>query len=178
MPSDPLVFDELKLPFIFVPHGEPEPTEWMQHHPEYIKLPATFVPHGGSDDQVDRLAGVHPQPLAPASSTWVAAGSSDPGEPVPQAERAGFAETTVLPDVASLSSDPIAAYRAANSALETAASGYAFGRAGGADPLTGSSVASDVTSANRTHTDAGPAEDPAAPVPFVDDQGKPVLDSD
>src|SRR5271167_5056518 len=44
MPSDPHVFDELKLPFIFVPHGAPEPFEWLENHPDWIKLPATFVP--------------------------------------------------------------------------------------------------------------------------------------
>ena len=51
MPSDPHVFDELKLPFIFVPHGAPEPTEWLANHRDYIKLPATFVPRGRSGDQ-------------------------------------------------------------------------------------------------------------------------------
>jgi hypothetical protein len=44
MPSDSHVFDEIKLPFIFVPHGLPEPTEWVQRHPDYIKLPATLEP--------------------------------------------------------------------------------------------------------------------------------------
>jgi hypothetical protein len=53
MPSDPYSFDELKLPFIFVPHGEPEPTEWLARHPDYIKLPATFVPRTGGDDRSD-----------------------------------------------------------------------------------------------------------------------------
>jgi hypothetical protein len=35
MPSDPHVFDELKMPFIFVPRGAPEPTEWLASHPDY-----------------------------------------------------------------------------------------------------------------------------------------------
>jgi hypothetical protein len=29
MPSDPHSFDEIKLPFIFVPHGSPGPTELL-----------------------------------------------------------------------------------------------------------------------------------------------------
>jgi hypothetical protein len=45
----PHAFDEIKLPFIFVPHGAPEPTEWLERHRDYIKLPATFVPHARSD---------------------------------------------------------------------------------------------------------------------------------
>ncbi|MBN8889755.1 MAG: hypothetical protein ABS99_09540 [Acetobacteraceae bacterium SCN 69-10] len=37
--------DDLEIPFIFVPHGAPEPTEWMALHPGWVKFPATFVPH-------------------------------------------------------------------------------------------------------------------------------------
>ena len=34
--------------FIFVPTGDPEPTEWMAAHPNWIKLPATLVPRGSA----------------------------------------------------------------------------------------------------------------------------------
>ena len=71
MPSDPLVFDELKLPFIFVPHGEPEPTEWLSSHPNYIKLPATMVPRMGSDDR----ANLSPGSAQPSRSGTVMNGS-------------------------------------------------------------------------------------------------------
>ena len=37
---------DLTAPFIFVPTGNPEPTEWMAAHPDWIKIPATRVPHG------------------------------------------------------------------------------------------------------------------------------------
>src|SRR6185312_4329434 len=30
---------------IFVPHGDPEPVEWMAQHSGWVKFPAVFVPH-------------------------------------------------------------------------------------------------------------------------------------
>jgi hypothetical protein len=36
--------DDLHLPWVFVPHGAPAPTEWMAKHPGWIKIPATMVP--------------------------------------------------------------------------------------------------------------------------------------
>ena len=44
--------DDLEIPFIFVPHGAPEPTEWMALHPGWVKFPATFVPHGAAREPV------------------------------------------------------------------------------------------------------------------------------
>ena len=178
MASDPLSFDEIKLPFIFVPHGEPEPTEWLHRHPDYIKLPATFMPRARGDRQADPVAGVPPP--AQRNSAGEPAASSNPDGPMPQAENGSFEQTHATPGIASLSGDPIAAYRMASDALGTAASAHASGRGaggGGAGPdaPTGAAVASDATSADRTHTDTGQAEDPTAPDPFVDDQGKPVL---
>ena len=37
-------FGDLESPFLFVPHGAPEPVEWMRKHPGWVKFPATFVP--------------------------------------------------------------------------------------------------------------------------------------
>jgi hypothetical protein len=36
--------DTLVVPFIFVPHGDPPPLEWMAAHPDWIRVAATFVP--------------------------------------------------------------------------------------------------------------------------------------
>ncbi len=36
--------DTLEVPFVFVKHGDPEPTEWMAAHPGWVKFPATMVP--------------------------------------------------------------------------------------------------------------------------------------
>jgi hypothetical protein len=58
MPSDLHTFDEIKLPFIFVPHGAPEPTEWLRNHTGWTKLPATLEPNSRGDRQVNRLTEV------------------------------------------------------------------------------------------------------------------------
>ena len=42
--------DDLILPFIFVPHGGPEPpelAEYKANHPGWFTIPATFEPHDG-----------------------------------------------------------------------------------------------------------------------------------
>jgi hypothetical protein len=180
MPSDPHVFDEEKLAFIFVPHGAPEPTEWLSSHPDNIKLPATFVPHERGDDSANSSFG-RPPPGQHLPGDGLAA-SSDPSEPWPPTGGAtydgmpiGANETSEL---AHGSNDPVAAYRSADAALATAASNYVSGGGAGPDAPTSAAVASDATGADRPHADVGRAEDPTAPVPFVDDQGNPVLDRD
>ena len=83
MPSDPTVFDEIKLPLIYVPHGKPEPIEWLQTDPDYIKLPATFEPRARRSGQTD-LSSHSPSPgqrrtvdglAAPSGPIWADAGS-------------------------------------------------------------------------------------------------------
>ncbi len=44
--------DDLKIPFLFVPHGEPESpeaAEFKARHPGWFSIPATFVPHARPD---------------------------------------------------------------------------------------------------------------------------------
>ena len=132
MPSDPPVFDELKLPFIFVPHGEPEPTEWLASHPDHIKLPATFVPRAGGDGGTDPSSG-----SPPAGQRRTIDGLAPPPDPAapwrptknaePNATQAGTNESS---DPTLIGAEPVAAYCRANEALATAASDYASGRAG------------------------------------------------
>lgn len=38
---------ELRVPFIFVPHGQEPPADWLAAHPGWVRIPARFVPHGG-----------------------------------------------------------------------------------------------------------------------------------
>jgi hypothetical protein len=158
MPPDPLSFDELKLPFIFVPHGEPEPTDWLARHPDYIKLPATFVPRGDGAGQADPsfgspspgqrrtidglgdAPGTSPEPTAP----WPSTGNAKPD--------AMSAAPNQAPNLAPTMDDPIAAFVQANDALATAASRYAAG------PEV-SAAANVATDANWAHA-AGASDSP------------------
>src|SRR5271167_2387525 len=133
MPSDPHVFDELKLPFIFVPHRQPEPTEWLQRHPDNIKLPATFVPRGRGGDR-DRPSSGSP-PAGQRGTVDGLAPPPDPGVPWPPAGSAmSDAMMNETAGRAWTSGDPIAAFRRASDGLATAASGYASGRGDGSAP--------------------------------------------
>ena len=129
MPSDSHVFDELKLPFIFVPYGAPEPTEWLARHPDYIKLPATFEPRERSDSRADRSSG-NPPPTQRRSVNVLAATSAPTaakrltGNAVANGMTSGSNETA---DRASIDNDPIAAYLRASDALATAARDQAPG---------------------------------------------------
>ena len=64
--------DDLVLPFVFVPHGEPERpevAEFKARYPDWFAIPATFVPH---PRPAEALAGPsrgldtgHRRPVAP-----------------------------------------------------------------------------------------------------------------
>jgi|SRR5580658_3233029 hypothetical protein len=126
MPSDPHVFDELKVPFVFVPHGAPEPTEWLANHRDFIKLPATFVPRGRSGDRAD-LSSDGPSRVKHRAVDGLAAGAG-PTAPRPSSggamSDAMSAATNQTPELAPIPGDPIATFCRASDALATAASGH------------------------------------------------------
>ena len=124
MPSDPHVFDELKVPFVFVPHGAPEPTEWLANHRDFIKLPATFVPRGRSGDRAN-LSSDRPPPVKHRTVDGLAAGSG-PTAPRPSSGGAISAATNQTSGPAPIPGDPIAAFCRANEALAAAASAHAL----------------------------------------------------
>jgi hypothetical protein len=81
MPSDPHSFDEIKLRFIFVPHGEPEPPEVLGSYADWIKLPATLQPNEQSALQAERSAGAGQR--GGRGSAGGASAPPDPGPPQP-----------------------------------------------------------------------------------------------
>jgi hypothetical protein len=128
MPSDPHVFDELKMPFIFVPHGAPEPAEWLANHRDWIKLPATFVPRGRGSDQANPSAD-GPPPIQHRPGDGLAAASS-PTAPWPSGggamSDAMSADANQTRGSAPVPDDPIAAFCRASEGLATAASAPAL----------------------------------------------------
>ncbi len=49
--------DDLVIPFVFVPHGAPEPTEWMNEHPGWVKFPATVMLRPAGSDPTSAALG-------------------------------------------------------------------------------------------------------------------------
>lgn len=157
MPSDPHVFDELALPFIFVPHGAPDPTDWLASHPDHIKLPATFVPHESGDGRQDRPSGGPPPGGPPPGQRAPVDGLGAP--PDPTSPSVGDAISDRIPvapnhvaDPSFSSDDPIAAFLRADDALPSAAHDYASG-----------STSGSVTQATAK-TEAPPEEQPLNPL--------------
>jgi hypothetical protein len=76
---------------IFVPHGAPEPTEWLANHRDFIKLPATFVPRRRSDGLANRLSG---GPAGQRGTVDGLATTSELGRPSPPAAVGAMANST------------------------------------------------------------------------------------
>jgi hypothetical protein len=169
----PHAFDEMKLPFIFVPHGAPEPTEWLERHRDYIKLPATFVPHARSDRRSDLSSGGPPRGQRPTADGLAA--PSDPTAPRPPTGDAMSAASNQTSDHALTSDDPIAAFRRANDALATAASDHAlhYGQGHAGSATGGVSLVDDPIPQAPLTPPSGqappPAGSPPAPPPPMND---------
>jgi len=155
MPSDPHVFDEFKLPFIFVPHDAPEPTEWLASHPDHIKLPATFVPSTDGDDGFDRPSGG-----PPPDERRTVDGLTAPPDPAAPRPATGNTMSSALQTASNegsarilVADNPVAAYLRANDALATGASNHASGRGAGPGEPTGTVSKADVVSTDRTHAE-------------------------
>ena len=105
--------DDLRIPFLFVPHGVPEPPEvaaFKARYPGWFSIPATFVPRAepDRDDDTVRPLGFLDVPGAP---------SREPVPPAPGARRLD-AQASVAASVrafqraSEVHGDPIAALRA------------------------------------------------------------------
>jgi hypothetical protein len=71
-PADPRNDPNMvRIPFIFVKHGDPPPLRWMAEHPGYLKVPAIMVPHGSPPPWPRGGARARPPQSAQASTPTV-----------------------------------------------------------------------------------------------------------
>jgi muramidase (phage lysozyme) len=78
--------DLLKIPFIFVPDGDPVPTEWLASHPDAIRIRARFVPAGTAGTPG---GGAIQADLNEAMMQWLGRAAGDGGEPASQVDQVG-----------------------------------------------------------------------------------------
>jgi muramidase (phage lysozyme) len=78
--------DLLKIPFIFVPDGDPVPTEWLASHPDAIRIRARFVPTGNSGSGG---GGALQADLNDAMMQWLGRAAGDDGTPGAPPDQAG-----------------------------------------------------------------------------------------
>jgi len=148
MPSDPHSFDELKLPFIFVPRGAPVPTELLGGYADWIKLPATLEPDKQSAGQGERPVGAG-QPGRRGSAGEQSA-PPNPGMPQPPAGDAMSDDANATPGASPIPDDPIAAYGRANDALMTMANGQPRGHSAPPDVPPASALDDEPTNPDQS----------------------------
>jgi hypothetical protein len=72
----------LRTRFIFVPHGDPEPLEWMAAHPGWVKFPAVMVPRVTPRDEPELLPPAADDPdRRQAGMRWATARRPIPPDP-------------------------------------------------------------------------------------------------
>jgi len=187
-PNDPTT---LRIPFMFVPRGcEPDP-EWLRKHPGAIRFPATMVPRepaaGGTQWNVQfawpeplTAESLPPPPSRAKATISVPIDRRDdlPGDDSQRTPDAPPPAPLTLDDPAVAytlwtGEDPIDVWRRMSAVFDDpigAIKGTLL-----AAQTTASSGAPNVV-ASPSRIEASRADERAAPVPFVDDQGKPVLD--
>lgn len=174
--------DTLVVPFIFVPHGAPEPREWLAQHPGAVRIPARFVPRqasnrAGSDWQLrfDPFAA-----LVMGGEEYVHGQSNGHDE-------ISGSSSPLLPGT----EDPVAAFLRVNSALAQMGFGRSFKRDGTArhrdqaNDVPASSWLTILAADSAPHATPGQPpssgsqpRNPTTPVPLLDSHGRPMLRHD
>ncbi len=124
--------DTLRVPFIFVKHGDPEPREWMARHPGWVKIPAVMIPrrsrhhpaNGGPNPTFDAAPARPVTAAVPDEEQWPL------GKPVaatlrramsrlhPGGQPPRYPGGLGAPPGSPGSGDPVAAYLRASAAVE------------------------------------------------------------
>jgi hypothetical protein len=72
--------DLLRVPFNFVPKGDPDPVEWLALHPGAIRIPARFVPRPSGENSIEG-------DWNEALDTWVGRAMGSSNRPTPQPDQ-------------------------------------------------------------------------------------------
>jgi len=180
--------DTLVVPFIFVPHGDPVPHEWLARHSDPIRVPATFVRRQPAPDQPQSQLWSDAD-FADAPALTGAGGDLSEVGPEAATEQPGTFRAEPIPSVP----DPdhaIATYLRINYYLDGIGLGHSRVVSGSSAP-TARSMQPSAPSVTQPAADIPPGRppeisqptatapsDPNAPVPLVDDKGNPVLNED
>ncbi len=125
--------DTLRVPFIFVRHGDPEPLEWMAQHPDWVKIPTVMIPrrsrhhpaNGGPYPRFDTPPVKPAAPAEPDEAEWPA------GKPMAAPLRGAMSRLRPggqppqypgglgAPPGTPGTGDPVAAFLRADAALQT-----------------------------------------------------------
>ncbi len=183
----------LRVPFVFVKRGDPLPTEWMARHPGWVKFPATLVPRDPAPvdtitpgQAYSRPAEADPdsvpigmeRPVAAGAPTSVGRFGRRTGGRPPQYPRGFGAEPGAVGN-----EDPVAVYLRMSKTLDRMVRGGLWGsgrtkqsRASTiAAPLLEADAPAQKASVQSVRDPKDKSADPTAPVPFLDDQGRPVI---
>ena len=118
--------DAVRVPFLFVPHGEAPPPGWLAAHPDAIKVPATFVPHGPAG----RMRDDDPWPSTAKAQPWPANRFGHPLRPFsddgPDERAPGEGLPDATPGIPDLDA-AVAAYLKVDAAIRAATGGAPAG---------------------------------------------------
>jgi len=126
--------DDLILPFIFVPHGGPEPpelAEYKANHPGWFTIPATYEPHEGVR-QPDEAPPPPPPSLQDLPGRW-GRRCEPPNHARRWASNDLAAASQAFQQANALHGDPVAALRSMRDSPERFADGAPPAQAGGTD---------------------------------------------